>query len=349
MPRLLVAAACLCMALPVGARAQDWPLRPVNLVVPFAAGGPVDTIARILAARLGDLLGQQVIVENIGGAGGMTGAARVAKAPPDGYTVLLSGSATLAINQTLYKRPLYNAVTDFEHVALFSDSARVLISRRTLPVDTLPAFVAFARSSQAGMQYGSAGAGSGSHVCAILLDLAIYFQHVTFHAVPTLWRLHRVHHADVHVDVTTGTRFHPVEILISTLVKCAAVAAIGAPAAAVLAFEILLNATAVFNHANARLPERLDRVLRRLVVTPDMHRVHHSIEYDESSSNFGFNLPWWDRLFGTYRAQPRLGHEAMTLGVDAFRSAQDLRLDRLLVQPLRDTPGQYPINRQLAA
>jgi tripartite-type tricarboxylate transporter receptor subunit TctC len=161
------------MALPLGARAQDWPLRPVNLVVPFAAGGPVDTIARILAARLGELIGQQVIVENIGGAGGMTGAARVAKAPPDGYTVLLSGSATLAINQTLYKRPLYNAVTDFEHVALFSDSARVLITRRTLPIDTLPELVAFARANQASMQYGSAGAGSGSHVCAILLDLAM--------------------------------------------------------------------------------------------------------------------------------------------------------------------------------
>jgi tripartite-type tricarboxylate transporter receptor subunit TctC len=161
------------MALPAWAQAQDWPVRPVNLVVPFAAGGPVDTIARILAARLGDLLGQQVIVENIGGAGGMTGAARVAKAPPDGYTVLLSGSATLAINQTLYKRPLYNAVTDFEHVALFSDSARVLITRRTLPVDTLPELVAFARANQASMQYGSAGAGSGSHVCAILLDLAM--------------------------------------------------------------------------------------------------------------------------------------------------------------------------------
>jgi sterol desaturase/sphingolipid hydroxylase (fatty acid hydroxylase superfamily) len=179
-----------------------------------------------------------------------------------------------------------------------------------------------------------------------LLDLAIYFQHVMFHAVPTLWRLHRVHHADVHVDVTTGTRFHPVEILISTLVKCAAVAAIGAPAVAVLAFEILLNATAVFNHANARLPRRLERALRWLVVTPDMHRIHHSVEYDESSSNFGFNLPWWDFLFGTYRAQPRLDHAAMTLGVDAFREPEDARLARLLVQPLLDTPGHYPINRR---
>ena len=178
------------------------------------------------------------------------------------------------------------------------------------------------------------------------LDLAIYFQHVMFHAVPTLWRLHRVHHADLDFDVTTGTRFHPVEILISTGVKCAAVAAIGAPAIAVLVFEVLLNATAMFNHANARIPRSVDRWLRWLVVTPDMHRVHHSIDYDESSSNFGFNAPWWDRLFGTYRAQPAAGHEAMTIGVDAFRSHEDLRIDRLLVQPFLDTPGGYPINRR---
>lgn len=180
----------------------------------------------------------------------------------------------------------------------------------------------------------------------VLLDLAIYFQHVMFHAVPTLWRLHRVHHADQEFDLTTGTRFHPVEILISVLVKCAAVAAVGAPALAVLAFEVLLNATAMFNHANVSLPRAADRWLRWLVVTPDMHRVHHSVLYDESSSNFGFNLPWWDRLFGTYRAEPRLGHDAMTVGVDAFRSAEDLRLDQLLIQPFRNTPGQYPINRR---
>jgi sterol desaturase/sphingolipid hydroxylase (fatty acid hydroxylase superfamily) len=179
-----------------------------------------------------------------------------------------------------------------------------------------------------------------------LLDLAIYFQHVTFHAVPALWRLHRVHHSDLDVDVTTGTRFHPIEILVSTAIKCAAVAAIGAPAVAVLAFEVLLNATAMFNHANVRLPIALDRLLRWLVVTPDMHRVHHSVVYNESSSNFGFNLPWWDRLFGTYRAQPAAGHAQMTLGVDAFRTAADLRLDRLLAQPFRDTPGGYAINRR---
>ena len=180
----------------------------------------------------------------------------------------------------------------------------------------------------------------------ILLDLVIYFQHVLFHAVPVLWRLHRVHHADLDFDVTTGTRFHPIEILFSTAIKCAAVAAIGAPAVAVLAFEVLLNATAMFNHANAKVPGRVERWLRWLVVTPDVHRVHHSVRYNESSSNFGFNLPWWDRLFGTYRAQPAAGHRAMTLGVDAFRSAADLRLDRLLVQPFHDTPGAYPINRR---
>ena len=182
-----------------------------------------------------------------------------------------------------------------------------------------------------------------------LLDLAIYFQHVMFHAVPALWRLHRVHHADLDFDVTTGARFHPIEILISTAIKCAAIAALGAPVISVFVFELLLNATAMFNHANASLPQRLERWLRWLVVTPDMHRVHHSVRYEESSSNFGFNLPWWDRLFGTYRAQPRLGHAAMTIGVDAFRSSQELRLDRLLVQPLRDTPGQYPITRRQAA
>jgi len=183
----------------------------------------------------------------------------------------------------------------------------------------------------------------------VLLDLVIYFQHVMFHAVPTLWRLHRVHHADLDFDVTTGTRFHPIEILISTVIKCAAVAAIGAPAAAVLVFEVLLNATAMFNHANASLPGWAERWVRSLVVTPDMHRVHHSVLYDESSSNFGFSLPWWDRLFGTYRPQPRLGHEAMTIGVDAFRSPEDLRLDHLLIQPFQNTPGQYPINRRKAA
>src|SRR5207249_7523538 len=134
----------------------------------------------------------------------------------------------------------------------------------------------------------------------VALDLLVYLQHVLFHAVPVLWRLHRVHHADLDFDVTTGARFHTIEILISTAIKCAAIAALGAPVISVFVFEMLLNATAMFNHANASLPQRLERWLRWLVVTPDMHRVHHSVRYEESSSNFGFNLPWWDRLFGTY-------------------------------------------------
>jgi tripartite-type tricarboxylate transporter receptor subunit TctC len=174
MARTIVAAVIAVLLAPLGtAGAQDWPARPVTLVVPYAAGGPVDTIGRILATRLSEVLGQQVVVENAGGAGGMTGASRVAKAAPDGYTVLLSGSAVLAINQTLYKKPLYNAATDFEQVALFADSARVLIARKDLPANTLPEFVAYAKANQAKMQYGSAGAGSGTHVCAVLLDAAM--------------------------------------------------------------------------------------------------------------------------------------------------------------------------------
>jgi sterol desaturase/sphingolipid hydroxylase (fatty acid hydroxylase superfamily) len=186
-------------------------------------------------------------------------------------------------------------------------------------------------------------------LAVIVLDLTIYFQHVAFHAVPVLWRLHRVHHTDLDFDVTTATRFHPLEILLSAGIKLATVAAIGAPPIAVLVFEVLLNATAMFNHANAGLPARVDAALRWLVVTPDMHRVHHSILPQETNTNFGFNLPWWDRLFGTYRAQPVAGHEAMTIGIDAFRSPEDLRLDQLLIQPLRDTPGGYPINRRQEA
>jgi tripartite-type tricarboxylate transporter receptor subunit TctC len=167
-----VAAIALLLA-PSTVSAQDWPTRAVTLVVPYAAGGPVDTLARILAARLSEILGQQVVIENMPGAGGMTGSSRVAKAAPDGYTVLLSGSAVLAINQTLYKKPLYNAVTDFAHVALFADSARVVIARKDLPANTLAEFVAYAKANQAKMQYGSAGAGSGMHVCAVLLNAAM--------------------------------------------------------------------------------------------------------------------------------------------------------------------------------
>ncbi|WP_193367043.1 sterol desaturase family protein [Pelagibius marinus] len=180
----------------------------------------------------------------------------------------------------------------------------------------------------------------------VLLDLAIYLQHVMFHAVPVLWRLHRMHHADLEFDVTTGLRFHPVEILLSMGIKLAVVAVLGPPAVAVLVFEVLLNATAMFNHSNLKLPLALDRVLRWVVVTPDMHRVHHSIHPNETNSNFGFNLPWWDRLFGTYTAQPRDGHEAMTIGIEQFRTRRDLWLDRMLIQPLMGPASGYPINRR---
>lgn len=180
----------------------------------------------------------------------------------------------------------------------------------------------------------------------LLLDLAIYLQHVLFHAVPALWRLHRMHHADLGFDVTTGARFHPIEIVLSMSIKAVVIAALGAPAIAVLAFEIALGATALFNHANARLPAGLDRGLRFLVVTPDMHRVHHSAVPSETNSNFGFNLPWWDRLFGTYRAEPAAGHAAMTIGLAAFRDARELRLDRMLTQPFRGEAGEYTIARK---
>jgi sterol desaturase/sphingolipid hydroxylase (fatty acid hydroxylase superfamily) len=172
-------------------------------------------------------------------------------------------------------------------------------------------------------------------LAVVVLDLLIYFQHVLFHAVPALWRLHRMHHADLEFDVTTGVRFHPVEVLISMVIKLGAVAALGASALGVLAFEVLLNATSMFNHGNVRLPQHLDGALRWVVVTPEMHRVHHSTEQRETNSNFGFNLPWWDRLFGTYRAEPEAGHEGMTIGVPEFREKSELRLDRMLLQPLR--------------
>jgi sterol desaturase/sphingolipid hydroxylase (fatty acid hydroxylase superfamily) len=180
----------------------------------------------------------------------------------------------------------------------------------------------------------------------VILDLAIYLQHVLFHAVPALWRLHRMHHADLEFDVSTGVRFHPIEILLSLLIKLAVVAALGAPALSVLIFEVLLNATSMFNHGNVRIPPAIDAVLRRLVVTPDMHRVHHSILARETNSNFGFNLPWWDRLFGTYRAQPAAGHEAMTIGIDQFRDSRELGLDRMVLQPFRGEAGRYPLGHR---
>lgn len=172
-------------------------------------------------------------------------------------------------------------------------------------------------------------------VSVLVLDFAIYVQHVVFHKVPILWRLHRMHHADLDFDVTTGARFHPIEIILSMLVKMALVAALGAPAVGVIIFEVLLNATAMFNHGNLRLPLQVDRVLRLFLVTPDMHRVHHSAIRRETDSNYGFSLPWWDRLCGTYRPQPKAGHDGMIIGLEYFRDPGELRLDRMLMQPLR--------------
>jgi sterol desaturase/sphingolipid hydroxylase (fatty acid hydroxylase superfamily) len=189
----------------------------------------------------------------------------------------------------------------------------------------------------------------GVVVSVLILDLAIYLQHVMFHAIPALWRVHRMHHADLDFDVTSGTRFHPIEIILSMLIKFGIVAALGASALGVLIFELLLNATSMFNHGNVHIPLGLDLWLRWLVVTPDMHRVHHSIVVDETNSNFGFNLPWWDRLLGTYRDQPGGGHETMTIGIEQFRDARELWLDRMLLEPFRGPTGRYAITWRSAA
>ncbi|MDX1487063.1 MAG: sterol desaturase family protein [Acidiferrobacterales bacterium] len=184
-------------------------------------------------------------------------------------------------------------------------------------------------------------------VSVVVMDLAIYLQHVMFHAVPALWRLHRMHHADLDFDVTTGARFHPIEIILSMLIKFAVIIMLGAPALAVVIFEVLLNATSMFNHSNVRMPRVVDRWLRWFVVTPDMHRVHHSIEDDETNSNFGFNLPWWDRLLGTYRDQPRAGHKGMTIGIRTFRDLKQCdALPGMLAMPFVGKITAYAINRR---
>ncbi len=181
----------------------------------------------------------------------------------------------------------------------------------------------------------------------IIMDFVIYLQHVMVHAVPLLWRLHRVHHADLDYDVTTGARFHPLEIILSMLIKFATILLLGPSVVAVIIFEVVLNAMAMFNHGNVGLPKGLDKVLRFFIVTPDMHRVHHSIEDDEANSNFGFNLSWWDRLFGTYRAQPRAGHQGMTIGIRNFRDPKQVSwITGLLVLPFMGKLSGYVINRR---
>lgn len=181
----------------------------------------------------------------------------------------------------------------------------------------------------------------------VIMDLVIYIQHVMVHAIPVLWRLHRVHHADPDYDVTTGARFHTLEIILSMGIKFCTIVLLGPPVFAVIIFEVVLNATAMFNHGNVRLPKSIDQVLRWFVVTPDMHRVHHSVEDDETNSNFGFSLPWWDRLFGTYRDQPRGGHEAMKIGIRSYSSAKDVSwITGMLTLPFKGKITDYAINRR---
>jgi len=184
-------------------------------------------------------------------------------------------------------------------------------------------------------------------IAVIGMDFVIWLQHVMLHAVPALWRLHRVHHADLDYDLTTGARFHPIEIVLSMLIKFATIMVLGPPVIAVLIFEVVLNGMAMFNHGNVRLPLVLDSLLRRIIVTPDMHRVHHSVEDDEANSNFGFNLSVWDRLFGTYRDQPRGGHEGMTIGIHRYRDPDQVdRLPGMLMLPFIGNVHAYVINRR---
>ncbi|MCF6254767.1 MAG: sterol desaturase family protein [Gammaproteobacteria bacterium] len=181
----------------------------------------------------------------------------------------------------------------------------------------------------------------------VVLDFIIYLQHVLVHAVPALWRLHRVHHADLDYDVTTGARFHTLEIILSMLIKFATILVLGPPVVAVIIFEVVLNAMAMFNHSNVSLPSRLDRIVRLFVVTPDMHRVHHSVEDNEANSNFGFNLSIWDRLFGTYIAQPREGHDNMTIGIHGYRDPKQVnQLPGMLTLPFVGKITGYAINRR---
>ncbi len=167
----------------------------------------------------------------------------------------------------------------------------------------------------------------------LLLDFAVWLQHMLFHKVRALWRVHRMHHADVDIDASTAVRFHPIEIVLSFAYRGILVFILGAPAAAVLVFDVLINCCAVFNHANVSLPPALDRWLRLFVVTPDMHRVHHSTDMREANTNYAFNFPWWDRMFGTYKAHPDKGHENMSIGLNIFRDAKYVSAIRMLAMP----------------
>ena len=173
-------------------------------------------------------------------------------------------------------------------------------------------------------------------ISLLVLDFVIYWQHRFFHQYRMLWRLHRLHHSDHAYDVTTGFRFHPIEIILSVLLKMAVIVLLGAPLLSVLIFEIVLNGCAMFNHSNLKLPRALDKVLRWVLVTPDMHRVHHSHIPDEHNSNYGFSISLWDRLFGTYKAQPAKGHEEMDIGLPGFDGSKESKIGNMLTQPFRN-------------
>ena len=243
----------------------------------------------------------------------------------------------LAIGEVLFpRRPLALAKTKrwFHNLTLLT--LDVLLLRLIFPMASVGAATMAAENNWGLLNHASLPAWSATISSVIILDLAIYFQHRIFHAVPLLWRIHRVHHADLDFDMTTGLRFHPIEIILSMCIKFSVIAVLGPPLLAVLIFELLLNIMAMFNHSNIKLHLGFDRVLRRLLVTPDMHRVHHSVKDDELNSNFGFNLACWDALFRTYKDQPQQGHNNMLLGLNFYRETwQVANLWAMLMLPFR--------------
>lgn len=218
-----------------------------------------------------------------------------------------------------------------------------LLVKLLFSVAAMGVAVAAGQSGWGLLNYWQVPAVPATIIGVLVLDMVIYLQHLMFHATPALWRLHMMHHADLDFDVSTGLRFHPIEIILSMVIKMTVVAALGPPVLAVLIFEVVLNGTSMFNHGNVRLPAWFDNILRLVVVTPDMHRVHHSVTIRETNSNFGFNFPWWDRLLGTYRAQPVAGHTGMTIGLAQFRKPEQLTLPRLLLLPFTGEPGRYSL------
>lgn len=223
-----------------------------------------------------------------------------------------------------------------------------VLTRASLPLGTVAAAV-FAGERGWGVlaAAGLATTPLGVAAAVVALDFAMYGQHVAMHRLPVLWRLHRVHHADPALDTSTGIRFHPLEVLLSAVFKVGLVLALGAAPAAVVAFEVLLNVSSLFNHANLRLAAGADRIVRAVFVTPDMHSVHHSVDGTDHDRNFGFALAWWDRLCGTYRAEPATGHDSLVIGLPSILPARAQRLGTMLIEPFRgdSLAGQMPPER----